>query len=75
MAKKNSGGLFGALTMKQTDGLAVRLAEGAKRLGGDPASVDTALEILDVASDLHESWSRRFDAGERGTSRRARGGR
>ena len=64
MAKKNSGGLFGALTMKQTDGLARRLSAGEKRLGDDPASVDTALEILDVIGDLHDSWTGRAHQGE-----------
>jgi hypothetical protein len=73
VSKKNSGGLFGALTMKQTDGLAVRLLEGQKRLSDDSASVSTAIEILDVVNDLHDSWTNRADQGERPeTSRRAR---
>ena len=73
MAKKNSGGLFGALTMKQTDGLAVRLLGAQKRLCDETQDYDTAHEIYEVVSDLHKSWMSRADAGERAeTSKRAR---
>ena len=65
MSKKNSGGLFGALTMKQTDGLAVRLANGALRLAEEAGDYDASQEVYGVAHDLHESWTARADQGER----------
>lgn len=72
MAKKNSEGMFGPLTMKQTDGLAIRLAGAAARLG-DKAQYAAAQEVHEVASDLHSSWMARADAGEYpATSVRAR---
>jgi hypothetical protein len=69
VAKKNSGGLFGALTMKQTDALARTISKGARNL---MAEIDksgtndhgTVHELFDVARDLHESWTARADQGE-----------
>jgi hypothetical protein len=67
--KKNSGGLFGSLTMKQTDALAIRLSNGAAAA----KEYDTAMEIHEVVDDLHNSWMARADAGEYpATSVRAR---
>jgi hypothetical protein len=54
MAKKNSGGLFGALTVKQTERLMDKLRDGAKALPDDLASNETATEIYKVLNDdLH----------------------
>ena len=75
MAKKNSGGLFGALTMKQTDALARALVDGAKKLNAVSGSEnhDAVMEIFDVTDDLHDSWTARADQGEKpGISRRYR---
>jgi hypothetical protein len=63
MAKKKPEGLFGALTMRQTDGLAVRLHRGANRLG-QAGAIDAAMEVYDVTGDLHESWTERAEQGE-----------
>jgi hypothetical protein len=64
VAKKGQG-MFGALTMKQTDKLARQLANGAKQLPDDEASTFTALEIYEVVDDLHDSWMARFAGDER----------
>jgi hypothetical protein len=71
--KKSGTGDLGALTMKQTDKLARRLARGADRLDASGAAsfdakmaiFDTAMDIHDVCSDLHDSWMARWDRGER----------
>jgi predicted transcriptional regulator len=74
VAKNKSGtGDLGALTMRQTDRLARRLARGADRLDADRAAsfdakmaiFDTAMDIHDVCSDLHDSWMARHARGER----------
>jgi len=66
MAKKQSGGLFGALTMKQTDALSRKLGDGASKLhavsGRD--NHDAVMEIFDVAKDLHDEWTSRVGQGE-----------
>lgn len=66
MAKKNSGGLFGALTMKQTDALAREIGHAASKLndvsGAD--NHDTVMELFAVTKDLHDSWTARADHGE-----------
>ena len=66
MAKKNSGGLFGALTMKQTDGLARTLQEAASKLNAASGADnhDAVMEIFEVTKDLHDSWTARADQGE-----------
>lgn len=66
MAKKNSGGLFGALTMKQTDALAREFGEAARKLNdvSGAAGRDTVMELFEVASDLHDSWTARHEQGE-----------
>jgi hypothetical protein len=58
MAKKNSGGLFGALTVKQTEKLMDKLREGAESLPHDTVtSNETATEIYQVLNDdLHPSY-------------------
>ena len=67
MAKKNSGGLFGALTMKQIDALARTLGDGAKKLNAVSGheNHDAVMEIFDVTSDLHDSWTARTEQGEK----------
>jgi hypothetical protein len=57
MAKKNSGGLFGALTIKQSERLMDKLREGAEALPDDLASNETATEIYQVLNDaLHPEY-------------------
>lgn len=57
VAKKNSGGLFGALTVKQTEKLMDKLRDGAEALPDDYDSNLTAAEIYRVINDdLHPSY-------------------
>jgi hypothetical protein len=57
MAKKNSGGLFGALTIKQSERLMDKLRDGAEALPDDRASNETATEIYKVLNDdLHPEY-------------------
>jgi hypothetical protein len=67
MAKKNSGGLFGALTMKQTDALARTIGDGASKLKdvSGRENHDTVMELFEVTKDLHDSWTTRADQGEK----------
>jgi hypothetical protein len=58
--KKGSGSLD-SLTMKQADSLARRVARGAGRLA-DNREFSAALELYEVAGDLHDSWTSKFDA-------------
>lgn len=57
MAKKNSGGLFGALTVKQTERLMDKLREGAEALPDDREGNETATDIYRVINDdLHPAY-------------------
>lgn len=54
---KNSGGLFGSLTVKQTEKLMGKLREGAEALPDDLDSNLTATEIYQVLNeDLHPAY-------------------
>jgi len=68
MARKNSGaGMFGALTLRQTERLIDRLREGAEALPwGDLSTNATASEIYDVLNqDLHPTWQQKWREGKR----------
>lgn len=57
MAEKNSGGLFGALTIKQTERLMDKLRDGAQALPDDLEGNETATEIYHVLNDdLHPAY-------------------
>ena len=61
MAKKNSGGLFGALSTNEINVLRDKLTSGgtaATVVSGDRAH---GREMHEVSTDLHHAWMAAFD--------------